>query len=141
MFGLPDYVVAIVVIAIVVVGGLVAFFFRPRVLTFRLTYGVFPESGTKGTVAAVVREVLAALLRSLNRLKERLALCEEQAGPAVGPEEVLELNQEATKLQKAIDKLERRISKAVKLAVRFDFTDAVLAVGLERYLSPKSAGS
>ncbi len=141
MFGLPDYVVAALVAAIVVIGVAAVRFLRPRALAFRLTYGVYLESGTRETVAAVVREVLAAALRSLNRLKERLALCEEQAGRGVSPKEVLELNQEADELHKVIEKLERWISKAVKLAVRFNFTDAVSAVGLERYLSPKSAGS
>ena len=135
MLGLPEYAVVIIMIAIVVTSGLAVFFFRSRALAFRLTYGVFSGSGTKGTVVAVVREVLAATLRSLNRLKERLALCEEQAGRGVSPKEVLELNQEADELQKAIEGLERWLSKAVKLAARSNFTDAVSAVGLERHLS------
>jgi hypothetical protein len=141
MFGLPDYAVAAFGVAIVVLGVAAVRFLRPRALAFRLTYGVFPESGTKETVAAVVREVLAAMLRSLNRLKERLALYEEQARQGASPEEALQLNQEADELQRAIEKLNRRLSKAAKLAVRFGFADTVSAVGLEQYLSPKSAGS
>ena len=137
MFGIPLYVLAIIVVVIVAAVGVAAYLaFRWR-LSFKRFFGVNPTSGAEETVRSVVRQVLRRMMWELETLEGLLDFYKNRAAQAIDTDTALGVHSHADVTRREILGQRGDLSAAAVVSSHFDHTDVIKELGLEHCLSEK----
>ncbi len=130
---MPDLpVIAIVIVAIVGVGGYLIYHRRQN--RFNRFFGIGPKTGTEKSVASVVRQHLIELMFDLQTEEGLKDLFSGRASEAPSSAKALQLHADTEDTCQRSLQLELRLAQLVTVAAKFGHVKVVTDLGLQQHL-------